>query len=246
MTLDQPLKNPVFVALDTADLAKAEALTRQLAPEVGGVKLGLEFFTANGPDGVRRIKELGLPLFLDLKLHDIPNTVANAIRALSALQPDFVTVHVTGGRTMLEAAATAAQMQGANRPRLLGVTVLTSLDSKQMTRVGLEGTPAERAEALAIMAVDLGLDGVVCSGAEAGRIRAVCGSGAFLAVPGIRPAGSDAADQVRVVTPEKARAAGADILVIGRPITGAPDPVAAARSLVQAATGDAPGPPSGA
>lgn len=219
--------SPVFVAIDTPDLDQAVTLARTLIGLVGGVKLGLEFFTANGPAGVREIAGLGLPVFLDLKLHDIPNTVAGAVKSLSSLNPAILTVHAAGGRAMLEAAKAAAP-PGC---KVVAVTVLTSLDSRDLEAAGVSGTPAEQVERLAALARTSGLDGIVCSGAEVGAARAAWPKG-FFVVPGVRPAGGDVGDQKRVVTPGQALADGASVLVVGRPITAAADPAEAARSLL--------------
>jgi orotidine-5'-phosphate decarboxylase len=220
--------NPVFVALDTVDAGRAQALAATLAPHVGGVKLGLEFFCANGPSSVREVAG-ETPLFLDLKLHDIPNTVAGAVRAVAPLRPAFLTLHASGGPAMLRAAADAAE----GRMKLLAVTVLTSLDEGDLERVGQRGPVSDQARHLARLAQENGLAGVVCSPHEIRNLRAECGPDFLLVVPGIRPPGSGSGDQKRVMTPSEALAAGADHLVVGRPITAAPDPVAAARSLFQ-------------
>lgn len=217
---------PVWVGLDTADPDRAEALARAVAPHVGGLKLGLEFFMANGPDGVRRIARAGLPIFLDMKLHDIPNTVAGALRALAPLAPAIVNVHAGGGLAMLRAAR-AACPPGT---RLVAVTVLTSLDEADLANVGVFGNPAGQVQRLAALAREAGLDGVVCSAHEVAGLRAQWPGGLFV-VPGLRPAGADPGDQKRVMTPAEAMAAGAGVLVIGRPITAAPDPAAAARAI---------------
>ena len=219
--------NPVVVAIDTPDLGKAVALAKTLKGAVGGVKLGLEFFCAHGPAGVREVAALGLPVFLDLKLHDIPNTVAGAVNSLSPLNPAILTVHAAGGRAMLEAAKRSAPV-GC---KVVAVTVLTSLDSSDLEAAGVSGTPAEQVERLAALARSSGLDGIVCSGAEVGAARAAWPEG-FFVVPGVRPAGGDVGDQKRVVTPGQALADGASVLVVGRPITGASDPAEAARSLL--------------
>lgn len=226
-------QNPVFVALDTADVNQAIAWAGAARPHVGGVKLGLEFFGSNGPDGVRRIVELGLPVFLDLKFHDIPNTVAGAVRAVSGLGVAIVNVHAAGGPAMLEAAAAAAAEAGAERPWVIAVTVLTSLDDGDLAAVGQQGPAAAQVERLARLTQSCGLDGVVCSPAEIAPIRAACGGDFRLIVPGIRPAWAAAGDQKRIMTPAEARAQGADILVIGRPITGADDPAAAAARIAE-------------
>ncbi|MEO7277534.1 MAG: orotidine-5'-phosphate decarboxylase [Sphingomicrobium sp.] len=220
--------NPLFVAIDTPDLVRAETLAKALLGTVGGVKLGLEFFASSGPAGVAVISALGLPVFLDLKLHDIPNTVAGAVRSLGSLNPAILTVHAAGGKAMLEAAKTAAPA-GC---KVVAVTVLTSLDQSDLAAVGVAGTPAEQVDRLARLARESGLDGIVCSGAEVGAARKAWPDG-FFVVPGVRPAGADVADQKRVVTPEQALGDGASVLVIGRPITGAPDPAGAARAIAQ-------------
>ncbi len=218
--------NPIYVALDTPDLDRAKALANAVRGSAGGLKLGLEFFSANGPAGVREIAAIGLPLFLDLKLHDIPNTVAKAVQALRPLDPAVLTVHVAGGRGMLEEAKAAAPPT----TKIVGVTVLTSLDQADLTSIGVTGSPAEQVERLSARAREAGLDGIVCSGAEVKSVRAAWRDG-FLVVPGVRPQGSGAADQKRVVTPREAVDAGASILVIGRPITDAASPAAAVRDI---------------
>jgi orotidine-5'-phosphate decarboxylase len=222
--------NPVFVALDTPSLDRASELARALKPFVGGVKLGLEFYGANGPEGVRAVVSTGIPVFLDLKLHDIPNTVAGAMKALAPLGAAIVNVHASGGAAMMRAAAEAARAS-ERRPKIIAVTVLTSLEEKDLAEVGLSGTALEQAVRLAILAKQSGLDGVVCSPHEIAAVRAACGSGFLIVTPGVRPAGGELGDQKRVMTPLQAMESGADILVIGRPITAAPDPVQAARQI---------------
>lgn len=222
----------IFCAVDTTDLDAARTLAGQLAGAVGGIKLGLEFFVAQGPAGVRAvIGENGPPLFLDLKLHDIPNTVAGGVRAALPLRPAFMTIHSSGGPAMMRAAAEAAAEAGAGRPRMLAVTVLTSLDSADLSAVGQDASVADQVKRLALLAKESGMDGVICSPAEVAMLRAACGPDFILMVPGIRPAWAAANDQKRLMTPAQAMAAGADHLVIGRPITGQPDPVAAARRI---------------
>ncbi len=228
----------IFVAIDTPEVASARALAESLKGLVGGVKLGLEFFVANGPDGVRAVTAgLDMPLFLDLKLHDIPNTVAGAVRAAVALRPAFLTVHASGGPAMLRAAADAAAEEavrlGVPRPKVLAVTVLTSLEAADLDAVGQTGPVAAQVERLARLAVGACVDGVVCSPAEVAGLRSALGRDAVLMVPGIRPAWAAANDQKRIMTPGDAIAAGADHLVIGRPITGAADPAAAARRIAE-------------
>ena len=222
----------VFVALDTPDMDGALSLAGSLAGVVGGIKLGKAFFTANGPQGVRRAAAAGLPVFLDLKFHDIPNTVADAVRAALSLAPVMLTVHASGGAAMMRAAADAAREAGANRPLVLGVTVLTSLGAEDLAATGLAGPVPDQVMRLARLAQASGLDGVVCSAREAAALRAECGADFKLVVPGIRPAGAAAGDQKRTATPAEAMAAGADYLVIGRPVTGAGDPAQAARAII--------------
>ena len=220
------MSNRLFVALDTPDLTKAQALAKRVRCHVGGIKLGLEFFAANGQPGVRAMAELGLPIFLDLKLHDIPNTVAKAIQALHALEPAVLTVHAAGGRAMLEDAKAAAP----SATKVVAVTMLTSLDSHDLEATGVQGDAHAHVERLTDLAREAGLDGVVCSGAEVAAARRRWRDG-FFVVPGVRPADGPAADQKRVVTPRAALDGGASILVVGRPITLAEDPDAAARAI---------------
>lgn len=227
--------NPVLCALDTKDTAQALALTSGLGGSVGGVKLGLEYFSATGRAGVEAVAATGAPVFLDLKLHDIPNTVAHAVEALVPLKPFMMTVHAAGGRAMMKAAADAAREQaersGIVRPLMVGVTVLTSLDQTDLNDIGVDATPADQVTRLAALAQEAGLDGVVCSPHEIARLRKACGPAFVLVVPGIRPAGAALGDQKRVMTPAEALDAGASYLVIGRPITQAPDPAAAAAAI---------------
>jgi len=213
---------PIFVAIDTPDVHRAAALARSVLGLAGGVKLGLEFFCANGHEGVLRIAEHELPIFLDLKLHDIPNTVEKAVHALAPLAPAVLTVHAVGGRAMLAAAKAAAPPE----TKVVAVTVLTSLDTVDLAEGGVIGSPAEQVRRLAELAREAGVDGIVCSGAEVAAAKADWPDG-FFVVPGVRPAGADVADQKRIVTPRQALADGASILVIGRPITAAVDPARA-------------------
>lgn len=216
----------IFVAIDTPELERAHKLAKAVKPLAGGVKLGLEFFCANGPAGVHDIAALGVPVFLDLKLHDIPNTVAKAIAALRPLEPAILTVHAAGGRAMMEEAKAAAP----EKTKVVAVTVLTSLDREDLAATGVAGKPAEQVGRLAALARESGLDGIVCSGEEVKAARRAWPHG-FFVVPGVRPPGSGLADQKRVVTPRAALDDGASILVIGRPITGADDPVAALKAI---------------
>jgi orotidine-5'-phosphate decarboxylase len=229
--MTNPSRNPVFCALDTTDVGKALAWANAIKPWVGGLKLGLEFFNANGPQGVARLAEVGLPVFADLKLHDIPNTVAGGIRAVLPLGVSIVNVHASGGAAMMKAAADAAATAGAKRPKVIAVTVLTSLDASDLAAAGVSGSPADQVLRLAKLAKASGLDGVVCSAHEIEPLRRACGPDFVLIVPGIRPAGATLADQKRVMTPREAFALGATIIVIGRPITEAADPAAAARAI---------------
>jgi orotidine-5'-phosphate decarboxylase len=227
-------ENPVFVALDTPDLAQALAWTEALRGHVGGVKTGLEFFSANGADGVRAIVDLGLPVFLDLKFHDIPNTVAGAVRSVSRLGAAVVNVHASGGPAMLDAAREAAEtVDGTSRPLVIAVTVLTSMDDSDLVAVGQQPAAAEQVVRLAKLSQDHGLDGVVCSPAEIEPIRAACGDDFQLIVPGIRPNWGVSGDQKRITTPRQAHDRGANMLVVGRPITGSDDPVAAAARIAE-------------
>ena len=218
--------SPIFVAIDTPDLGRARDIARAVRSVAGGLKLGLEFFAANGPAGVAELGEFGLPLFLDLKLHDIPNTVAKAVHALAPLEPAILTVHAAGGLAMLENAKAAA----SPKTKVIAVTVLTSLDEKDLAAAGVKGSPADQVARLAALARAAGLDGIVCSGEEVGAAHKAWPEG-FFVVPGVRPQGGGAADQKRTVTPREAIDAGASVLVIGRPITEADDPSASARSI---------------
>lgn len=222
------MSSPVYVALDTTDLDHAKSLAGQVRNHVGGLKLGLEFFCANGLDGIREMAELGLPIFLDLKFHDIPNTVAKAIQALYPHEPAVLTVHAAGGRSMMEDAKAAAP----SGTKVVGVTVLTSLDEVDLGSIGVKDGPHAQVERLTALAREAGLDGVVCSGREVAAAKALWPEG-FLVVPGVRPGNGNGNgnDQKRIVTPRAALDDGASILVIGRPITQAADPDEAARAI---------------
>ena len=217
---------PIFVALDTPDVHRAAALAREVCGIAGGVKLGLEFFCANGHEGVLRIAEHGMPIFLDLKLHDIPNTVGKAVEALAPLEPAILTVHAAGGRAMMEDAKAAAP----TGTRVVGVSVLTSLDEDDLVSIGIAADPHAQVARLTALAHEAGLDGIVCSGAEVAAAKKIWPDG-FFVVPGVRPANSSSGDQKRVTTPRQALDAGASILVVGRPITQAADPGQAARAI---------------
>ena len=209
----------IFVALDTQDVHRAAAIARDVRGVAAGVKLGLEFFYANGDDGVLRISEHETPVFLDLKLHDIPNTVEKAVRALAHLEPAILTVHASGGKAMMAAAKAAAPAE----TKVVAVTVLTSLDRDDLASIGVDRSPAAQVKRFAELAHEAGVDGIVCSGAEVAAARHAWPDG-FFVVPGVRPAGFAVGDQKRVVTPREAAADGASVLVIGRPITEAPNP----------------------
>ncbi len=220
------MTSPIYVAIDTPDLARAQSLAKSVHRHVGGIKLGLEFFCANGHHGVHEMAKIGLPIFLDLKLHDIPNTVAKAVQALHVLEPAILTVHAAGGRAMLEDAKAAAGVH----TKVVAVTVLTSLDASDLNEIGVARNAAAQVERLADLAQDAGLDGIVCSGEEVGHVRKRW-PGGFFVVPGVRPAGGAKADQKRAVTPRAAIDAGASIIVVGRPISQAENPDLAAREI---------------
>ena len=225
----------IIIPLDMPDLARAKALAAALAPEVGAMKVGLELFNAAGIPALTEMVASGAKVFYDAKLHDIPNTVAGAVRAVTAAVPGMwmINVHTTGGSAMMQAAVEAAK--SADQPPLvIGVTVLTSLDEQQLRdELSVSRTPAEQVVRLAELAQRCGLDGVVASPLEAAAIRAACGPDFLIITPGVRPAGAELGDQRRATTPRAAVDAGSDYLVIGRPITGAADPVAAARAIAE-------------
>jgi orotidine-5'-phosphate decarboxylase len=227
------VKNRVFCAVDTPEVEKADKLVSQLRGHVGGIKLGLEFFLSNGHSGYRKLAENGMPIFLDVKLHDIPNTVYGALSSLLPLEPEFVTIHTSGGAAMMKAAADAADKAPNKRPQLLGVTVLTSLDSGDMNKIGQDADISKQSLRLALLAKESGLDGVICSPAEVAILREACGADFVLMVPGIRPIWAESNDQKRIMTPKDAIKAGATHLVIGRPITGNKNPAEAADKIAQ-------------
>lgn len=220
------MSNPIYLALDVPRLDAAEALARKVKDHIGGLKLGMEFFYAHGQHGVHEIAKIGLPIFLDLKLHDIPNTVASAMQAIHVLEPAIVTIHAAGGRAMMEDAKAAA----GERCKVVAVTVLTSLDDGDLSAVGVPSNAHDQAMRLADLAHSAGLDGIVCSGQEVGAVHRQWKDG-FFVVPGLRLPEGKVGDQKRTVTPRAARDAGASVLVIGRPISRADDPVAAARAI---------------
>ncbi len=230
--------NPIIAALDVPDAACALALAEQLAPAVGAFKIGKELFVAEGPDIVRRIRDTGAAVFLDLKFHDIPNTVAKAVASAARLNVQMLTVHASGGTEMLRAAQAAAE-EAENTPLILGVTVLTSMDETDLTEIGIQKNPAQQVQHLATLAAAAGLKGLVCSPKEITPLRAILPPETQLITPGIRPAGTDTGDQKRVLTPPLAIEAGASWLVIGRPICAAENPRAAAEAILDSLAGSA-------
>ncbi|MDA8094493.1 MAG: orotidine-5'-phosphate decarboxylase [Betaproteobacteria bacterium] len=220
----------IIVALDCPSAAQAQSLARRLDPRLCRLKIGKELFTASGPACVETIQAEGFDVFLDLKFHDIPNTVASAVRAAARLGVWMLNVHALGGRAMLSAAAEAAA-QAQRRPLLIAVTVLTSMGADDLAEVGIEGSPEAAVMRLARLAQSCGLDGVVCSAREAKDLREKLGGAFCLVTPGIRPAEADAGDQVRTMTPTQAIASGASYLVVGRPVTQASDPLEALRAI---------------
>ena len=221
-------KAPLAVALDAPDLATAVAWAGAVGPHVRTLKVGLELYLRSGREAVEAVRRAsgGCEVFLDLKLHDIPNTVAGAVRSVAELAPDYLTVHAAGGPTMVRAAADALPTG-----RVTAVTVLTSLSAQDLDRIGLAGPPLDAVRRLAALAVTAGAGALVCSPQEVRAVREEVGPGIVLVTPGVRPAGADVGDQARVATPERALADGADLLVIGRPVTAAADPARAAADL---------------
>ncbi|MFI9836831.1 orotidine-5'-phosphate decarboxylase [Nonomuraea sp. NPDC051941] len=219
---------PIAVALDAPDLETAAQWAALVTPHVSTVKVGLELYLRYGPDVIASVRGAsGVQVFLDLKLHDIPNTVAGASRAVSRLRPAILTVHAAGGPAMIRAAVEAADPQ----TQIAAVTILTSLSEADLARIGLVGPADDAVRRLAALSVESGAKGLVCSPNEVSAVRAEVGEGITLITPGVRPAGADTQDQARVATPEQALADGADLLVIGRPITASPDPGAAAAAI---------------
>lgn len=222
----------IIVALDYPQAAPALELARRLHPASCRLKVGKELFTAAGPQLVEQLQRLGFEIFLDLKFHDIPNTTAQACKSAAALGVWMVNVHALGGRRMLEAARTALANVG-RRPQLIAVTILTSMAQDDLHDIGIEFSPAQMVSRLARLTQECGLDGVVCSAQEAPILRSQCAAGFRLVTPGIRPAQAAADDQSRIMTPRAALAAGASYLVIGRPITQAPDPLQALQDILK-------------
>ena len=223
----------IIVALDVNSRQEAVEKVKAIGDSIGFYKIGLELFTAEGPDVVKAVKDLGKRIFLDLKFHDIPRTVERAVRSGAKLGVDLMTIHSVGGKAMIRAAADAAAEFGANGPKILAVTVLTSLDQTDLADVGIVGrTPAEQVLAMAKFATENGAHGLVCSPKEVGTLSKTLKAGTLFITPGVRPAGAAVGDQKRVATPAEAVRDGATHLVVGRPILAAPDPVAAAKAIL--------------
>ncbi|MBB1407641.1 MULTISPECIES: orotidine-5'-phosphate decarboxylase [Pseudoalteromonas] len=229
MSLEHSKK--VLIALDYDDQQTALNFVKQLSPDTCRLKVGKEMFTYFGPAFVKELIDLGFDVFLDLKFHDIPNTVAKAVTAAAKMGVWMVNVHASGGVEMMTKAKQALEQFGDKAPLLIAVTVLTSMDENELKRLGVEKTPAEQVIYLAKLAKESGLDGVVCSAQEAKQLKSLLGNDFKLVTPGIRPAGSDAGDQKRIMTPKQAIEDGSDYLVVGRPITQAADPVAVLKEI---------------
>ncbi|BAF59986.1 MAG: orotidine-5'-phosphate decarboxylase [Pelotomaculum sp.] len=233
----KPFKNPLIIALDVDTAEEAVCLAGRLGPYAGGFKVGMQLFYSAGPEAVRRLREKKAPVFLDLKLHDIPNTAAAAARALARLGVSILNVHAAGGRAMMQAAAEAAREEaekaGINRPLVVAVTVLTSMDQEMFNKeAGMAGPICDRVAAWSLLAREAGLDGVVASPREIEVVRKACGPGFVIITPGIRPSGAARDDQKRTMTPREAIALGANWLVVGRPVTAAADPVKAIKDIL--------------
>lgn len=231
--------SPIIVALDYADRQSALSFVDRISPQDCRLKIGKEMFTLFGPQFVRALQQRGFDVFLDLKFHDIPNTVAHAVAAAADLGVWMVNVHASGGTRMMMAAKDALLPFGDDAPLLIAVTVLTSLEAEDLRDLGITASPAEQAERLALLTYNCGLDGVVCSAHEAERLKQVCDASFKLVTPGIRPAGSDAGDQRRIMTPLQAQHAGVDYMVIGRPITQSADPAQTLRDIRASLTAEA-------
>ncbi|WP_233958543.1 orotidine-5'-phosphate decarboxylase [Pectobacterium versatile] len=228
---NQTVSSPIVVALDYASQQAALSFVDRIDPQDCRLKVGKEMFTLFGPQFVQTLQQRGFDVFLDLKFHDIPNTVAHAVAAAADLGVWMVNVHASGGSRMMTAAKEALVPFGNDAPLLIAVTVLTSMDEDDLRGLGITLSPAEQAEKLAVLAHNSGLDGVVCSAHEAQRLKQVCGQAFKLVTPGIRPAGSDVGDQRRIMTPIQAQQAGVDYMVIGRPITQSADPAQTLREI---------------
>jgi len=231
------MKNPIICALDTKDIQQAKNLAVSLKENIAMVKCGLEFFTTNGAEGIKEVASTGLDIFLDLKFHDIPNTVAEAIRSAVSLNVRIITIHTLGGKTMMQAAAKAAKEEadklGIKKPLIVGVTVLTSMDDQELEGIGINQAAPQQVRILAKLAKESGLDGIVCSPHEIKLVREACGNDFVTVVPGIRPTSSATDDQKRVMTPKEAVDNGADYIVIGRPITKSVYPQNSAKEIFE-------------
>lgn len=229
--------SPIIVALDYKDANEALAFVDRIDPRDCRLKVGKEMFTFNGPQFVKSLHERGFDIFLDLKFHDIPNTVARAVAAAAEMGVWMVNVHASGGARMMEAARQSLEPYGKEAPLLTAVTVLTSMDESDLMGVGINASPAAHAERLALLTKQCGLDGVVCSAHEAQRLKQLCGTDFKLVTPGIRPTGSDVGDQRRIMTPQDAVKAGVDYMVIGRPITRSENPTVTLQQINQSIEG---------
>ena len=225
-------RNPIMLAIDTSSLDEAKSLAVKLKDNIGGIKLGMEFFNSFGPSGIKAIKDFDIPIFLDLKLHDIPATVYKTITTLLKLEPAIINVHASGGKEMMMAAAKALKDSGNKNTKIIAVTILTSLDDNDLYEIGFSGTSNELVLRLAKLVQESGLDGIVCSAKEISTIRENIGSDFMLVVPGIRTKEDNADDQKRIMTPKEAILLGADLLVIGRPITKAKDEILASKEIL--------------
>lgn len=229
--------SPIIVALDYENANEALAFVDRIDPRDCRLKVGKEMFTFNGPQFVKSLHDRGFDVFLDLKFHDIPNTVARAVAAAAEMGVWMVNVHASGGARMMEAARQSLELYGKEAPLLTAVTVLTSMDESDLIGVGINLSPAAHAERLALLTKQCGLDGVVCSAHEAQRLKQICGADFKLVTPGIRPTGSDVGDQRRIMTPQDAVKAGVDYMVIGRPITRSENPTATLQQINQSIEG---------
>ena len=224
--------NPIFCAIDTSNIETATNLVSQIKPHIGGIKLGLEFFTSCGISGCHTMKEFNLPMFIDLKLHDIPNTVASALRGIFSLEPEYTTLHISGGSEMLKSSVTLKN-ELQSKTNLLGVTILTSFNDNTIEELGFGSSVKHSIEQLTSIAHENGLDGIVCSPQEVKHIKETYKNKLKLIVPGIRSSNNVNNDQKRTLSAKEAISAGADIIVVGRPITKAKDPAESAKKLLQ-------------
>ncbi len=230
--MKQVFLNPIILAIDTKSDLEAYEISQEVSGYVGAIKLGLEYFNTYGPEGIRKIQEIGIPIFLDLKLHDIPMTVRKTIETLSDINPAIINVHAFGGQQMMKYALDGLG-QKSRKISLVAVTVLTSLNEDDMAILGIDYPVKDLVQNLAKLTKDSGLAGVVCSAEEIALVRKICGKEFMIIVPGIRPEGSQKDDQKRVMTPKQAISLGADYLVIGRPITQSKDPLSKVKEILQ-------------